>query len=241
MTISEVAAWQNHLKSAVANTCDEKSSDTTEHATEACLAEAILDDLTTVLAVRAQWFSVCTEVVVGRNIADIVVAFARRRAPSSPSAPLSVSESVVLSALRDRGPTRIDLLERRCGVALGALREGRLSRLEDYGLIKRGRGGLVGLGSRWTSKYRVVAIEVKLTRWRDALAQALTYQRYADETFVALPESACGPATRSRVAFEDAGVGLLSIGERPRVVVPAQQQDAHDWRREFVLSRVVNS
>lgn len=54
-----------------------------------------------------------------------------------------------------------------------------------------------------------VAVELKLSRWRRALVQALQYQLCADITYIALPAS-----TASRIdigQLSDQGIGLLSV------------------------------
>jgi hypothetical protein len=87
----------------------------------------------------------------------------------------------------------------------------------------------------------LIAVEAKLLRWRDALAQAAAYRRYADEVYVALPEGFGAPAIVSADLFRAAGVGLLIVsGNRLRQAVAATVSRDHDWRREFVYSRLTS-
>jgi len=179
------------------------------------------------------------EVGVGRSIADVVAALmpvnAARILP-----PLSVRESVMVSALRASGPTRIDVLERLCGMNRQSLRGGSLDRLQSLGVVVRGAGGRVALG-RWCRSGTLIAIEAKLTRWWDALEQAEAYRQFADRVYVALPADCVGPAVRSRGAFERAGVGLLSVNGGIHCEVQAGVAATHDWRREYVYSRTTRA
>lgn len=208
---------------------------------EAALVEQLLSHLPGGLARKSAAYTIGREVAVGRSVADLVclIAQGRSRISCLPSDPLSVIESVILATLRSRGPTRIDLLEQRCGFARTALRDGALERLADWGLLELASGGRVVARDRWTGSFALIAIEAKLTRWRDALRQAISYRRYADRSYVALPASLAATALDAEDAFAEAGVGLLLVnGQALNVAFAAPSVSEHDWRREFVLSRL---
>lgn len=58
----------------------------------------------------------------------------------------------------------------------------------------------------------VVAVELKLDDWREALTQARAYQVGAPLSYVALPRpTACEVADRNRDAFAADGVGLVAV------------------------------
>lgn len=179
-----------------------------------------------------------TEVAVGRTIADIVVLLSSNE-PLRIDEPLSVTESAVLAALRRFGPTRIDILERKCGVERGELRDGPLDRLVDCGCVACGNGGQVLVTDEWMQDCKIVAIEAKLTRWKDALQQSIEYRRYADEAFVLLPKAHADNAIIATDNFKKEGVGLLTFDESSiKLVVNAEKSLNHSWRREFVYSRL---
>lgn len=96
----------------------------------------------------------------------------------------------------------------------------------------RGRGFRtyheVFLLERWIDllavKDEVVAVELKIRDWRQAVKQATMYQLAADYTFVAMPWENAFTANRHRGAFEDDGVGLLAVrGDAVRVLLDPQQ------------------
>ncbi len=66
----------------------------------------------------------------------------------------------------------------------------------------------------------LVAVELKMTDWREALRQALAYQLAADRVWVAMPLAAASAAYRQRWRFEAENVGLLAVDERGGVRTP---------------------
>ncbi len=180
------------------------------------------------------------EVTVGSNIADLVLVARPHRRRLAFNRPLSTTESVLLAFLRLSGPAPVDVVERLLGVGSGRLHTHAALRwlLRRRAIRLRGREVLVD--KAWTRGMYVVAVEAKLSRWRDALAQAATYQRYADRVFVALPERFAGNAFRHADEFRAAGVGLLRVNHRQvRTLIAGVKQRNHDWRREFVASRLL--
>ena len=86
----------------------------------------------------------------------------------------------------------------------------------------------VEIAGRWADLVaigpEVVAVELKLHAWREALRQATAYQLGADRSYVALPLARAREAHRARFSFEREGIGLLAVdGEgRVRTVLPAE-------------------
>jgi hypothetical protein len=196
--------------------------------------------LPALLAGRAQPRSIGREVVVGGSIADVVVLLGGVAPAVAVRKPLSVGESVVLSVLRRDGATTSDELTRRCG--LNGKTKRVLGRLDRLGLVKSTATGRVAAKRSWLNTTKIVAVEAKLLRWRDALAQATTYRRYADESYVALPEAYAQPALEGAEFFRAAGVGLVVVSEHgARCVISAAKARDHDWRREFVYSRLTST
>ncbi len=178
-----------------------------------------------------------SELPVGRAIADVVVA-SWGRDLRFPQAPLTVKESVLLALLRAHGTAVPAVLAAACGVRPEALRP-QLARLLDWGLVRRVANGNYVSASGWTKRVRVSAVEAKLTDWRHALVQACSYAPYADGVYVALPAHV---ASRIDVvaAARAAKVGLLAVASDSVIVkLRAPALHAHDWRREFALSRVL--
>ena len=66
----------------------------------------------------------------------------------------------------------------------------------------------------------LVAVELKMRDWREAIRQALAYQLGADRTWVAMPLAAASAAYRHRRRLESDGVGLLAVDDRGTVRTP---------------------
>lgn len=86
---------------------------------------------------------------------------------------------------------------------------GRFVKECDNGTIQRING--------WAPLHRrLVAVELKLNRVQDALAQATSHQAFADESYVGLPADLAERIAESRRAdaFRSEGVGILAVQKR---------------------------
>ncbi len=86
----------------------------------------------------------------------------------------------------------------------------------------------------------LVAIELKLRDWREALRQALAYQLAADHVWVAMPLGTASNAYRQRWRFEAEGIGLLAVDDEGgvRTPIPAKVSPRLlPFLREGVLQR----
>ena len=87
-----------------------------------------------------------------------------------------------------------------------------LRRLKRANLVVQDVGGFrLGLG-QFPLDAQIVAIEAKLTRWKDAIEQAVAYLDFANQSYVALPDDVVKSIPRISKRCEDAGVGLISVG-----------------------------
>jgi hypothetical protein len=95
------------------------------------------------------------------------------------------------------------------------------SRLEPRLSVLRKKGVLVleASGSYRTAdpfdveRRHIVAVEAKLTRWQDALEQAVSYLTFANESYIALPHDLL--TRRPGIAEEASARGIGVIGVRP--------------------------
>jgi hypothetical protein len=205
---------------------------------ESLLVEELCLLLPSFLRSRHAPWDVFREVTVGGSIADVVAVAGCHCGKEHPTVgPLSAAESVVLAVLRAGGPACESDLVKTCGLNGKTART--VKHLETAGLVRRRPNGAVEALRVCRPARSLVAVEAKLVRWRDALSQATTYRRYADEAFVALPEAHARPAVENAQEFRAAGVGLLIVGSgRVRAAIAAARSSAHGWEREFVFSRV---
>ncbi len=93
----------------------------------------------------------------------------------------------VLLALRSEGRTSLPYLLRRVALSESTLRGKVLPQLDKLGVIERYGDGYVRLIFAPPKPARkVVAVEAKQTRWRDAILQARRYTFFADQSYVAV-------------------------------------------------------
>lgn len=93
----------------------------------------------------------------------------------------------VLLALRRNARVSYDSLKRRITFSDNTLRRTVLPALAALGLIERDKDGYVCLLKNPPSPAReIVAVELKQTRWREAILQARRYTYFADRTYVAV-------------------------------------------------------
>ena len=146
---------------------------------------------------------------------------ARRRLSLGQKEPIRThARALVLSAIPDAeegGSVSSQKLLRELGQSYDASS----IRAEVEFLIRRGyvakteRGGLQKLNGWMPLSRKIIAVELKLARIQDALAQAVAHLEFADESYVALPmERAMRLARgRGRDAFTTEGVGILGVRE----------------------------
>jgi hypothetical protein len=98
---------------------------------------------------------------------------------------------------------------------------------------------VVGMPRKADDDKQWIGVELKLSKWRAALAQAAANTIAFDRSYVALWHESTAPALAARDAFERSGVGLISVGPcRVKVLIPAAAQ-----RRlgQLATKRVVRS
>ncbi len=216
---------------------------------ESMLVDAFYEKVDICLGVKRAKCLVEREVVVGKNIADVVIlvneiTYKCNAFLCSPSA-LTVKESVVISTLRANGNMLKSSVAEYCGLDLNAESERTVfSHLAKIGFIKETHQGYLSLTPQWKSafkKNKIIAIEAKLVNWREALNQAAQYLRYANESYVVLPDYTADKALQYKSMFNHFGVGLISMhADTFLTLIPAMTIADHtnDWRREYIVSKL---
>jgi len=183
-----------------------------------------------------------SELTVGNSTADLVaLTYSKVNWPVQ-IASLSIKECVLLSILRRQGSLCLDELAAMSGENVRSLIVGPLSRIEEWGLVRRCRDGRMALSNGKRKTYRIISFEAKLTKWKQALRQAINYKRFSNKSYVVLPESSGHNAYRNRMVFEESGIGLVTMTDSGiKQLVPPKEHNDHDWRREYVFSRIIGS
>lgn len=86
------------------------------------------------------------------------------------------------------------------------------------------------------------AVESKLEKWQTALKQAALNQLFTQYSFVALPESLVNRFDETVFDFfRHHGVGLIRVGNRAKIVVPAKRSDHLKTRRYRELKVILKT
>jgi len=179
---------------------------------------------------------------VGMIIPDLVFVGRISQAKTKPgrASRLSVFDTWVLAEILRNGPVRRDLITRRLHTRTERTRA-TLRRLVSLRLVAALDGGFYGVGKRgFHSSLEVVAVEAKLTRWKQAVKQAAEYQRFSNRSYVALPESTIAGSELVSKACMGSGVGLIAVRKRQlRVVVKPRRQEPRSPEWLWLLSKTI--
>lgn len=180
---------------------------------------------------------VIPQLQVGPNIPDFVIT----RVPRTPQAPrVNTMESAVLAVLLHGPPRRKDRIASQL-FSQPARVSSALERLCRLGLAIEISPSRFTVSKSAFEGASVIAIEAKLRRWREAVEQAVSYLRFSNLAFVALPVAviqARGPELRAECSRRR--IGVLGVdSERIRVELPAvgHEPRSADWVWTVLRSR----
>ncbi len=178
------------------------------------------------------------EVPVGSHIPDFIyVCFDNEPDPSLWPARLTYRHAFVIWLLRQNPLDSVALAARfhepieRVEPILFDLQKCGAIELCDSNRLRLS-AGMAAVGAD------VVAVEAKLSKWRAALHQAISYLRFSDSAFVAMDATRIRVSTMMLRQFEDSGVGLCAT-QRDRVewlVEPKRQFDVSSPDREYLIA-----
>ena len=184
------------------------------------------------------------EVPAAQGIADVVAV---RFDPEALRRRLEVGVGPLCSPLRvrtldllraDRG-MRVSTLARKVGSNPRALERSTLGPLAEMGLVDVSDGLVWATGAWRPVGSQLTAVELKLSKWRDALRQADNFALSADRAWVVLDQARAGAAVSAADYFQQFGVGLaLLAGDgRLRVVVRPSGRRPVRWLRALMAER----
>ena len=153
---------------------------------------------------------------------------------------LSALEASVVAALLPGRPRRSGAIARQLYSRIERVAP-RLRLLEKWGLLESVGDDAFCLRSElnWWSVH-VVAVEAKLRRWREALHQAASYLRFANQSYVALPSAVVNGNWALAAEAAKARVGVVVVDEEgARVVEEAPVSATWSADRVWLLSRTV--
>jgi predicted transcriptional regulator len=151
---------------------------------------------------------VCREPMIAGVIPDLLLARIPGE-PSFPTRPLTSIEAHILAYIRKEAEiSEATLREELHLTAIGASRA--LKRLERLGFIRRSHGGdTLTCHPNLSDPAEIVAVELKLKRWRQALAQAVKYRTFANRVYVILDGNQSELPSKALEEFKENSVGLI--------------------------------
>lgn len=184
------------------------------------------------------------EVPAAQGIADIAaVRFdpdaVRRRLDIGVGPVTSPLRLQVLRLLREDRGMRTTTLAARLGTNAPALTRSTLGPLVELGLVELAGDVVRSTGAWRPVAAHVTAVELKLSKWRDALRQADHFAMSADRAWIVLDAARSAAAVRASGFIAAFGVGLAVVersGEL-RVVVPPRGRHPQRWLRALMAEQ----
>jgi hypothetical protein len=205
---------------------------------ESDLVSALRERPPSQLLRRTADFQLLAGVQVGMRIPDLLL-FSGAPTEGWVPAKLSYFDCTIVSAAMDAGPLTVADLAERTYSAPHEISV-RVNKLVRFGLLASRSGERFDARRSALPKIKIIAIEAKLSRWKEALAQAVHYLSFANESYVAMPATTIRRNIPALDACAREGVGVLAVDSLSTDVVlaaqPARPQSA-EWVR--VLSTCV--
>jgi hypothetical protein len=150
------------------------------------------------------------EVQMGATIPDLVIVRQLGGKRGTKKVRLTLLESWIVGELLAAGRLREDTITRRLFTRTPDVKTA-LKRLKRTGVVRETRVGTYSVEGDFCHRFKVHAVEAKLSRWRAAVEQAKTYMRFSDRSFVALPASVIARNHKIAETCEREGVGLIAV------------------------------
>jgi DNA-binding MarR family transcriptional regulator len=157
------------------------------------------------------------EFTAGYGIADIVgIKCNKKKLKSrydSGSKPVTnIRELSILTLLQENNPSNIEDLASKIGLSVSYIKKILLKSLIEKGYIERKDNIYKLVKDIFSFTDLVVSVEAKLTKWKDALAQAKRYQHFSNIVFVALPQPTVKKINKE--LFKKNNIGVLSVDSK---------------------------
>lgn len=206
--------------------------------------DSLLTTLPTTLGYRPRkdrCTTVTTHVPVGSVIPDVLLAHSRAE-PIPALKNLTFLDAAVLSCIQHYGKASLADTHRLLHVTPAATQRV-FSELTRAKLLSKSDDGTYVLnGALDSGACEILGIEVKLSRWREALAQAFSYLRFATAAYVVLDGLGFNPRPSVRNYFRDSGIGLvLQFGTRTELVIKAERHNPCTPDRFIALRQIARA
>ena len=197
------------------------------------LVAALHEGAPAALDLRDRWFHIRSEVTIRDRVADLVLVHASLPPATKPSR-VSYFEAAILALLLERGASTVETVAAELFADSSSIQI-RVSKLAKLGFVDIDGRRVRPTEKRVTKDLRVIAIEAKLTRWREAIGQAASNSVFANESYIAMPSSVFHKSGAVLSACRSAGVGALAVEPDKSIIVvldaPAHEPQSPEWLR----------
>lgn len=171
-------------------------------------------------------------VQVGPRIPDLLLVYGAEARRTRVKA--TYFDCAIMSVLMTEGPQSDENVANTLYASVEQVGD-RIRRLAAFGLVGRRRDGTASLRRGVLPRnVRIIAIEAKLDRWKDAVEQAKSYFEFANESYIAMPESRIRHHEAARELCAASGVGVLSVADDRVTIVSRSRLESPtsaDWIR----------
>lgn len=168
-------------------------------------------------------------------IPDVLFCRWHQPPPDRPIRRLTITEAHVLALLEHAGGLCAEDIVRELFLDRRGLTEIQ-RRLCRWGLLTESEGGTLRIArTARTKQFELVAVEMKLDRWRDALSQAKAYLRFANSAYVVLDGARISSEAPISSEFRSHGVGLvLQYADRAKLIAKPRKRKIVPTAERFI-------
>ena len=153
---------------------------------------------------------VINQMQIGMRIPDLLVVAAKENQELAPLR-LTYFECAIIATTIQSGQTTVANLAAHTYAPAKDVAK-RVNRLIRLGLIASNAGSdQLRVARALPAGLRIIAVEAKLSRWKDALNQAKHYQTFANESYIAMPAQVIGRNATALAACADVGIGVIAV------------------------------
>lgn len=197
--------------------------------------------LTGVFKIDGKSIVVSEKVQVGIIIPDLIFSFSQtpQSIPSS-NKRLSHFDCAVLSEIIRNGPSTIRFLCAGLYTSPDRVRMA-IKTLNKSGFVRVSKNSVSAIKSR-LPKVKIISVEAKLTRWKDALSQAVEYLHFSNCAYVAMPKAIVEKQPTIAISCKLAGIGLLSVDKTEvSMVVKGKSRNVKTGKWLWAAQKMVTS
>jgi DNA-binding Lrp family transcriptional regulator len=212
---------------------------------EAQMFEPLLDNISALFCADACATTVLTQAAIGNVIPDVLIGQWKSERPSDIPSLSNVSRHIVALLQRWGAAAPLDAIAEELYLSHSALTRAIVQLRKTGAISGDAQPGELLLSPDFEQRVsmKLIAIEVKMSRWREALQQAIRYLDFADEAYVVLDGNQIELTPEIVGEFELSAPGLyLQRGkEFQKIVEPCPVPAVPSADRLLAINKILSS